>query len=93
MKFTAITLALIPFIGASLALEPLPALNLAGESPVDRLANEGAVNAAESCPPDFPRYCSNYNFCCSSRSTRCCPNACCLPSATYCGADGHCYGP
>lgn len=93
MKFAAITVALIPFIGASLALEPLPALTLAGESPSNRIAGDGSVNAAAVCRPANPKYCSKYNFCCPSSSIGCCPKACCARGATYCGTDGHCYGP
>lgn len=92
MRFNAYALVIAPLLGASLALDALPLLKGASNKSF-QLSTDGDVGAEASCPPDFPLYCSAYNFCCRSRDVGCCPKACCLPGATYCGSDGYCYGP
>lgn len=93
MKFNLSALLLIPLAGASLALDSLPTLNNTDHHEGVSLVQSKNAESAQSCPVGYPQYCSRYNFCCSVDSVFCCPNACCARGATYCGADGHCYGP
>ncbi|KAM3514267.1 hypothetical protein MY11210_002057 [Beauveria gryllotalpidicola] len=54
-------------------------------------SQQGSINAAARCPPNYPKYCPRYNFCCPAIAQSCCPRACCRSLHAICGSDGLCY--
>ncbi|KAM3552649.1 hypothetical protein MY1884_007095 [Beauveria asiatica] len=45
-------------------------------------SEKGKADLTATCPPNYPKYCPAFNFCCPSRAIGCCQRACCLPGAT-----------
>ncbi|KAM3552650.1 hypothetical protein MY1884_007096 [Beauveria asiatica] len=46
-------------------------------------SEKGKADLTATCPPNYPKYCPAFNFCCPSRAIGCCQRACCLPGATH----------
>ncbi|KAH8689904.1 hypothetical protein BGW36DRAFT_389928, partial [Talaromyces proteolyticus] len=103
MKFLAFTFVLltsscgVQSAGTS-AFEGTPAVNQGPEfENADSIEGhqksvlEGLhADAADVCPPAWPRPCPNSALCCSDAYPWCCPNFCCPNGYPYCGGDGRC---
>lgn len=95
MKLSIAILAALPLLVNAASIEKrgpegsqLPALEqslVPNEliSAVDGSADKAGDMGAEACNYICLGMCCHYSTCCS--------NACCLPSAQFCGTDGHCY--
>lgn len=107
MRFALLAVTLLPALAtaATLGERDVEAMDLdLPELDTDTLDRSFAESSAEQqvenvdlfstnavCPIGYPRYCPRFGFCCRKNATKCCRNACCLPSTDFCGANGHCY--
>ena len=96
-------LALIPLLGLTTAIQPLPEVDINDKSfniqsveltgvESQSLNKGGEMSAQAYCPdPNYPKSCDRWNFCCPNRAVGCCRIQCCLPGTDFCGTDGRCY--
>ncbi|KAK4154962.1 hypothetical protein C8A00DRAFT_13944, partial [Chaetomidium leptoderma] len=92
IKFSLAALLFVPLALALEASQPLPEQELSDGSVAAGLVTSeapkaNALNAAASCPIDYPYMCPN-GLCCPYNI--CCSRECCAPEATYCD-NGYCW--
>lgn len=93
MKFSLVALLLAPLALALDSSQPLPEQELtdgsvaAGIAPESHAPQANALNAAVTCPINYPYLCPN-GLCCPY--SICCSRECCAPDARFC-SNGLCY--